>query len=320
MHFNGGRGAPALFAVLLASLVPSATLVAQDGQLDTVGLCYEGTSNPELDVRLCGLAIDTGALAGRSLATLYARRGRALVEIARHGAARSDFDQALALNPLSADAHHGRGLAHHAAGNYATAIDDFDAALRLSPHFVEAMRSRATARLFQGDLTGAIRDYDAELMRVPLDDVGRILRGLAHYAAGNHTRAVEDLAAAEAAGYPYRVLPLWLYLARTRSGGDGRARLAEARAELDAAEWPSPLIDRYLDEVGGDAVIAAVASMPAAFREARMTEAKLFLGELALLRGDLAAARRHLAAAATGDGKRTVEWALARALVARLAP
>lgn len=312
------RGVLAALVASLAIALPAGPLAAQMVAPDAVGLCFEGSANPELDVQYCGIAIESGELSGRSLATLYAQRGRAYIEIARADQAKLDFERALALNPLSADAYHGRGLAHHAAGDFAAAIRDFDVALELSPSFVEALRSRATARLYQGDLAAAIRDFDAELRRVPLDDVGRILRGLAYYASGQHVQAVEDLAAATAEGYPYRFLPLWLFLAQARSGIDGGAGLAAARNELEPRKWPAPLFDHYLGDADAASVIAALAALPPSVQQTRRGEAHLFIGESARLAGDATAARQHLTAAMAAADRRSVEWAMTKALLAQI--
>jgi lipoprotein NlpI len=293
-----------------------AAATAQAPVADPVYVCFEGTNNPELDIHYCSQAIEVVPKAGGDRATLLALRGRAYSAIARHDRAIDDFDAALKLNPISALALNSRGLALHAKGAYDQAIDDFDAAVTLFPRYYDAFRNRGTARFFSGDSKAAAADFTAALGIYDKDPASMVLRGLAHYFEGAFRAAAQDLARAREMAYGYPYLDHWLYLAREANGESGADALRAAAAETGAA-WPSPLTAALLGHASDDEVLAALAAMPAPIRALRSVPARYFLGELARLRSKPATARRHFEAAFAAEGPRPIEWAGAKAALAR---
>ena len=296
-------------------------LVAAQGLVvDPVTVCFEGTGNPELDVFYCNQAIDGETQTGLGLATLYAFRGRAHAGIARYDRALADFDFALTLNPRSAMAYNNRGLVRHAKGDYKAALGDFDQAILLFPRYQDAYRNRGTARYFLADFAAAAADYTAAIDIFPDDPPGYVLRGLAYYFSGRPARAVADLETASTMRYPYPYLAIWLYLARERSRGDGRAALEAWSKELEDGAWPNALVDFYLNRLSEAAVIAAAQALPPAGRTMRLMQAYYFLGERARLSGQEKVARRLFEAALASDAQRSIEWASANAALRLVKP
>jgi lipoprotein NlpI len=110
---------------------------------------------------------------------------------------------------------------------------------------------------------------------------------------------------------PYAVL--WLYLARARSGQQQAAtELAANAAQLQATDWPAPIVDLYLGKA------TAQASMDAPDSPDHRCEAQFYVGEWLLLHGDAAAARDRLAQAADICPKNSIERPAARAELKRL--
>ena len=312
------RGALAGCVSTLAVGVLLTTAAATQGSVaDPVHICFEGTGNPELDIHYCSLAIEASGPASVDRATLLALRGRAYNAVVRHDRAIADFDAALKLNPLSALALNNRGLARHAKGVYGRAIRDFDAAIALFPRYYDAFRNRGTAHFFNGDPTTAAADYDRAIGIYGKDPAAFVLRGLARYFAGDPRAAVLDLEQARRMAYAYPYLGLWLFLARRAGGGNGREALRASHAALEAGDWPEPLVARVLGQGADETVLRALAAMPVPSRAMRSVQARFFLGALARLRGEAAAARRHFLAALVDDGARPIEWAGAKAALAR---
>jgi Tfp pilus assembly protein PilF len=58
-----------------------------------------------------------------------------------------DYDEAIRLNPQSAEAYYKRGFVYQKMGQRERAIDDFDKAVHIDPQFVRAYSNRAFAYL-----------------------------------------------------------------------------------------------------------------------------------------------------------------------------
>ena len=303
-------------AIILAAgftLTPT-TLPAQGQLLDPVTDCFEGSMEPMLDVLACDMAIEHWDLEAHSRATLLVRRGRALARTGRPAEAFADFDAALALNPISAAAHHERGLLHHDAGDFDRAKADFDAAISLSPNIAEIRRDRGTTLLFLGDIAAAAGDLERAAELNPQDRNSLTMLGLAHYVQGDFETAAALFERDAVARYAYRFMPLWRYLSAARQGVDLGCVLADERAELPAGEWPADLLDLFLGASSEVAVLARIDTMPATLRPTRLAEAHLFMAERARLARDTKKARRHLDAALGARAERSIEQALARAI------
>lgn len=282
-------------------------------------LCVARSGNPRLDIDTCSQAIRAGQVEGASLATVYQMRGRAFLEYGLYKLAVADYDAALALNPSAAEAFNGRGLARHHLGAYDGAIADFDEALRLYPHFVRAYRNRGVSHHFAGAPDLADADYAVARQMDPLDPAVHALRGLSRYHQADFAGAIADLTASLALQYPYDQGPLFVYLARTRAGQDGRTALAAA-ATFDPSVWPAPVFDLFLGRAGPAAVLSAAAEADPKHSEQRLREARYFLGQHALIQNRPADAVVLFQAVLDADLPASFEVVGARAELARLRP
>jgi tetratricopeptide (TPR) repeat protein len=77
------------------------------------------------------------------------------------------YDDAIRLNPNSADAYNGRGLTWHDKGNNDRAIADFDRAIALDPKNASAYNNRAQAYRDKGDDERATEDYNRAIALDP---------------------------------------------------------------------------------------------------------------------------------------------------------
>ncbi len=307
-----------LVPLTVAGLFLAAPATAQLG--GDAERCVARSGSPQLDIDTCSQAIRAGGLEPVSLATVYQMRGRAFNDYGLHELAARDFDAAIELNPGSAEAFNGRGLARHHLGAYEAAIDDYGVALRLFPRYARAYRNRGVSHHFAGALDLAVADYGAAQRSDPNDPAAYALRGLSHYHRGEFAAAAADLAAALSLQYPYDQGPLFLYLARTRAGRDGRADLAMTATAFEPPVWPAPLFELFLGRSAPDDVLAAAMSAEPKFRDERLREARYFLGQQALIENRPAAAIAWFQAVIDTDMSVNFDVLGARAELARLRP
>ena len=309
-----------ILSLLVVGLSPAPPAAAQLG--GDAELCVARSGNPRLDIDTCSQAIRAGGLASASLATVYQMRGRAFLDYGLPELAARDYDAAIDLNPGSAEAFNGRGLALHRLGAYEAAIAAYGMALDLFPRYARAHRNRGMSHHFAGALDRAIADYGAAQRLQPTDPAAYALRGLSHFHRGDFAAAAADLSAALALQYPYDQGPLFLYLARTRVGQDGRADLAAAAAADAFAPpaWPAPLFDLFLGRAEPDAVLPAATSADPRQRAERRREARYFLGQHALIEDRPADAVAWFQAVVEADLPPSFDFLGARAELARLRP
>ena len=146
---------------------------------------------------------------------VYENRALTLLGKSDFDGAIADFDQAIRLDPNSAEAFNGRGAAWRAKGNLDRAVADFSdaikldrshlgayynrglveevkdehdaaiadltTALRLDPDFVDAYEVRSEASLGKGDPERAIADLDEAIRRDPSRGRDFYLRGSIRY-------------------------------------------------------------------------------------------------------------------------------------------
>jgi len=152
-----------------------------------------------------------------------------------------------------------------------------------------------------------------EFMRqYPVLILGMSLRGTTYYVRGDFAAAVQDLRIASVAGAPRD--RIWLFLARSRLGEDGRAELAAGRSRSKPGGWPDPVVAMFLGERTPAQMQAA------AVKAGKRCEGLFFAAQWHLLRGDEAgtiAAYRNVLDACPRDG---TEYDHAIVELVRLAP
>lgn len=135
-----------VFAKIGAAIVLAGTAApagAQVGGSDILACHMTGAEA----IAGCTAAITSGKWDGRNLASLFVVRGLQYSIQSDYDRAIADFNEAIRLDPKSADAFVGRGEVYRLQHDYAQAIADFSEAIRLDPQFRKAYRKRALAEL-----------------------------------------------------------------------------------------------------------------------------------------------------------------------------
>ena len=104
----------------------------------------------------------------------------------------ADFNAALRIQPKNSIFYSNRGNTRQAKGDVAGALTDFDQAIRLEPDYTEAYYNRGNLRQAQGDLKGAIADYDTAIAISPQWADAYMNRGNARQATGDLIGALAD--------------------------------------------------------------------------------------------------------------------------------
>ncbi len=104
-----------------------------------------------------------------------------------------DYDEAIRLDPQSAEAHYKRGFAYQNMGQGERAIEDFDRAIRINPEFAMAYSNRGYAYLNKGQYDRAVVDCTKAIKLDPSDAVAYLNRGTAYKLQGNTAEAAADL-------------------------------------------------------------------------------------------------------------------------------
>ena len=104
-----------------------------------------------------------------------------------------DYDEAIRLNPQSAEAYYKRGFAYQNMGQGERAIEDFDRAIRINPEFAMAYSNRGYAYLNKRQYDRAVVDCTKAIKLDPSDAVAYLNRGTAYKLQGNTAEATADL-------------------------------------------------------------------------------------------------------------------------------
>ena len=318
------------------------------------GVAELGQSRPDRAIEDLTAAIALGVATPEAF---YAR-GRAYATLRQHDLALDDFDAALAVSPDFGPALFGRGYSHSGLGQHELAVRDHSAAIALLPQDPAPYRGRADAYRRLGRFDLAIADYSRAIAIAPGDSASHGGRALARQRLGQYDPAIADFGEAirldprgttiagttaykergslrfhlgqysEAARdfqHSLRLIPhdayavLWLYLARQRSGIDGRAELADHAGRLALTRWPGPVVALFLGDASPSEVLKAMRHDDERRQRERECEAFFYLGEYHLLRGDVELAARFLRKSEMAGITNFMEYAGAKAELKKLA-
>ena len=113
------------------------------------------------------------------------------------GRALADLNEAIRLDPQSADALKHRGLAYESQGDYAQAVPDFEAASRLTPEDSVIWNSRCWSKAVLGEqLQQALADCNESLRLAPNAPDNMDSRGFVYLKLGEIDKALADYDAA----------------------------------------------------------------------------------------------------------------------------
>jgi lipoprotein NlpI len=270
--------------------------------------CRGITGNPDLAIKHCTAAINSGKFSGRPLAEIYFSRAVEWTNKGEIERAIADYDAAIRVDPKYAEAYHNRGLLRAAKGESDRAIADYDAALRLDDKDTDVYLSRAIEWAIRGDYARAIADYDAVLRLQPLSAPALFGRGRALFYMGDFAAAVEALERAhQARATDYT--GIWLYLARKRHGDRNAEALLErdTRATRDGS-WPAVVLALYVGQATVENVLKAPVEPDPAAQRTRRCEAHFYIAQWHLLRGETDAARSLLQEARRACPRDEIEY------------
>jgi tetratricopeptide (TPR) repeat protein len=179
---------------------------------------------------LCLAAAACGRTTVRAPHDMQAARANELVrkgaEAYRNGqldSALADFDEAIRIDPESADAYRNRALIYQDRNDLAGALSDLDRALQINPRLPAALVDRGIARQERGDLAGALADFDAALRINPGLAEAYNSRGVAREATDDLTGALADYGKAIEINHDYADAYLNRGLALLAFGKDAQA-------------------------------------------------------------------------------------------------
>ena len=109
--------------------------------------------------------------------------------------------QAIEINPHSANAYGGRGIAHTHFKRFNNAISDLTKAIQIDPNLKWAYSARAMAYYFSHAYMEAIFDFDIAIQDNLNAAILYQLRGLCFQHIGNNTLAERDFITAKSLGY-----------------------------------------------------------------------------------------------------------------------
>jgi lipoprotein NlpI len=302
-----------LVILALAGVSPA----AQAQQTD-VERCASLTGQPDLAIKHCTRAIESGKVTGEELARLHYNRGIEWAAKGEHARAIADYDAAIRIDPKSAEAYFNRGHAWAHRGNSDRAIADYGMAIRLNPKDPAALASRAAEWLLKGDYARATADFDTAVKLDPKGKDALFGRGRARFYAGDFADAVTDMEQS------FKIEPniysaLWLYIARKRAGDVNADELLDAETRSDRASgWPGPLALLYLGRTDVASVQAAATDRVSRIQNDQTCEAHFYLAHWHLLRNERESALPLLKQAEAGCPKDFLEYEGAVAELRRL--
>ena len=236
-------------------------------------------------------------------AAYYTAQGDAHLRKGDYDKAIQDYNQAIGRDPKYARALAGRGAAYLDKGDYNRAIQDFTETLRLAPEAARSFDGRGSAYFAKGDYGQAIQDFNEAIRLNP--KIGRVLmnRGIANMYAGHFPEAQQDLIQNLQLDPkdPYRAM--WLYLARAKSGTDGKDELKANTAASDLSKWPGSVTQLYLGQSTPEDALRAAGN-----DTGQRCEYSFYAGEYFALRGQRPKALALFRSASDGCPKDFVEY------------
>ena len=296
-----------------------AASVAAHGQVNDAERCVAITGNPDLAIKHCTQAIDSGKLSGDTLAQIHYSRAIEWTAKNDHDRAIADYDAAIRLNPKYVDAYYNRANAWGLKGDPDRAIADYDVVLSLSPKDPAAHIARAVELMVKGDYARAAAGYDTAIAIDPKSANAAMGRGRVHFYSGDMQRAIADFERALKIE-PSVYTAMWLYLARKRAKTINAEEMldSETRGHRDG-HWPTAVILLYLGRTDVDSVLASALDRDTKRESEQRCEANFYLAHWHLLRNENDRALALLKQAQSGCPKDFLEHEGAVAELRRLA-
>ncbi|HEY3302935.1 MAG TPA: tetratricopeptide repeat protein [Candidatus Binatia bacterium] len=167
----------------------------------------------------------------------------------------------------------------------------------MSPNEAGGFHNRAQAYFTKKDYDRALSDYQSAARIDPKGSDARAV-GLVYFYLGRMAESAEALDRAVRADPQDKYNVLWRYLAQAKTSGPDVAQreLRDSAAKLDdggaqkerpletAANWPTPVIDFYLEKISEKAMYAAAEDRDSAAKREKLCEASFYAAEAKLLK------------------------------------
>ena len=217
---------------------------------------------------------------------IYYRRGISYKRLGKYDSALKDYNRTIILDPKNPWVYNDRGNIFDMKGNYERAIQDYTKAIALYPNFDWPHRNRGSCYRKTDRLDLAIRDdtraieINSKYYKAYRD------RGICHFCKGDFEKAQEDFSASLDISANQDLTRAWLYLARERSGKDGKEALAKC-----GSEWH--VIRMFLGEITPEKCISIEDEKSKARSGTSDPAMDFYAGEVYFLQGNEEKAAEH---------------------------
>lgn len=307
-------------AVLIVGFLAIGGPAAADA-IGDLNACYDANDRQDYDtaIMLCGRAVQSGKLSDGDAALALNDQGNAYNAKGDYDRAIASYDQAIKLQPDYPDPYFNRATAFEGQGAYDRAVADYGQSIKFWPDDAVAYFNRGSDRNLIGQYAEALYDLDQAMQLDPAyAGVASWSKGQALFGLGRYAEASDMIERylLEKPSYSYGML--WLYLAEAGAGRDPKPKLAARARAIDLAEWPGPIIARYLGTDTAEDVRAAAGRGDPGYLEDQACEAAFYLGAFERTSGKTEDARRDLMEAATTCPKYAAERGAAQAALDRM--
>lgn len=235
------------------------------GKINDAALAEMRTLRFDAEAQELRYFLDRVAFGSKQRARLLAAYGILLDNQGKRKEALQTMNDALALDGESSYALLSRGESLIAARRFNDALDDFRRAEALGVDAAMVAMKRGVARYYMGDYAGATADFKTAAL-------GK--RGSERFFA-----------------------LLWLYMAASRSGGNGTVEIKALATADDKPTWPEPLLQFLTGALDENALRGQTKVTDPVLELERRCEMLFFMGQDAALKGDRAKARANFEAA-----------------------
>jgi len=122
----------------------------------------------------------------------YFNRGKAYADKSQYDRAISDFNEAIEIDPMYAEAYNNRAIAYIAKGQFDQAFSDFNKAIEINPQYAEAYLYRGGLYDHKGEYDRAISDFNKAIEINPRYVEAYSNRGYACAKKGEYDQAISD--------------------------------------------------------------------------------------------------------------------------------
>ncbi len=220
-------------------------------------------------------------------ADYYNKRGREFELEGMFDRAIEEYTQAILIDPGFVDAYIGRGWAHEANGEHELAIRSYNQAIKLKPLYAAAYLGRGWAYEQLGKPDLAIIEYGRAIKSMPDYADAYLNRGILNFYHNREEAAARDFSMVLENGDAgmRRYALLWLYLAKSRTGSNGKKEIEKKARGTNLVPWPGVIVSMYLGKARPKRVLRETRDGNPRKQLENECVAFFFIGQYHLIRG-----------------------------------